>query len=297
VKTINLIGCGRVGKVLARLWHTQGSLLIQDVLTTSLASAQSAVAFIGAGHAVARLQDMRWADFWLIAVPDRSIADVANVLAQTWPSSQAARQIRSQDTPQATTSTGAITAFHASGALTAAELSPLEALGWQIASAHCILSFANPDTALQQINGTPCALQGHSQALDTLRSLFATIGLKPFVLAAEHKMLYHAAAVFATNFLPVLQHTAEQLWHETGMPAEQIAHLRQSLLTNSVDNLLTLGPQGALTGPASRGDSDLVQRQAQAVGEWSEPTGRAYVALSEMVTRLAAQLKPMAKRA
>ncbi|MFZ3221200.1 MAG: hypothetical protein WA174_14275, partial [Rhodoferax sp.] len=53
--TLNLIGAGRVGQTLARLWQLQGSFAVQDVLTTSLPSAQSAVDCIGAGRAVEQL--------------------------------------------------------------------------------------------------------------------------------------------------------------------------------------------------------------------------------------------------
>ena len=280
MKTINLIGCGRVGKVLAQRWHALHTLQIQDVMTTSLPSAQAAVQWIGAGHAVAHLQAMRSADLWLIAVPDRNIADIAASLAETWNHHQAAAQ-------NSVAAAAPMSAFHCSGALASSELSPLSALGWQIASAHCILSFAKPELALQQINGTPCALEGDALILETLHRLYSAIGLKPFALTAEHKMLYHAAAVFATNFLPVLQNTAERLWQSAGMPAEHIAHLRASLLQNSVDNIVRLGPQAALTGPASRGDLELVQHQGQAVGEWDKAAGRAYLALSEMAKRLA----------
>ncbi len=267
--TLNLLGGGRVGKTLGRLWHTQGVLHVQDVLTTSLASAQAAVDFIGAGRAVASLEDMCPADFWLIAVPDRQIAASAAELARTLGGQAAA------------------TAFHASGALAAAELAPLQSLGWKVASAHCILSFATPATAVQQFAGTACALEGQAAALAALEPLFQRIGARCFTLPSADKLRYHAAAVFATNFLPVLQATAEALWRDSGVPPELLPQLRATLLRKAVDNLLALGPAGALTGPAARGDTALVQRQGQAVAAWDAQAGAAYAALSELAARLA----------
>ena len=108
-----------------------------------------------------------------------------------------------------------------------------------------------------------------------------------FRLPSEQKLLYHAAAVFGTNFLPVLQAAAEALWQHSGMPPELLPQLRATLLRNAVDNLLVLGPAGALTGPAARGDTALVQRQGQAVGQWDASAGTAYAALSELAGRLA----------
>ena len=265
--TLNLIGAGRVGRTLGRLWHTQQVLQIQDVLTTAPERAQAAVHFIGAGRAVAGLDTMRPAQAWLLAVPDRQIAACAHALAQS-------------DHPPSL-------AFHASGALPAAELAPLQAAGWSIASAHVLLSFADPETVQQQLTGSPCALEGEAAAIDLLRPWFEAVGARCFALSAEHKLLYHAGAVWATNFLPVLQAQAEALWQSSGMPAELLPDVRARLLHNAVHNLLALGPAQALTGPAARGDTALVQRQAAALTAMDADTGAAYQALSALAARLA----------
>ncbi len=52
MKTLSILECRRVGKPLAKLWHTQGCYAIQNIQTRSHASPQRAVAFIGAGTAV-----------------------------------------------------------------------------------------------------------------------------------------------------------------------------------------------------------------------------------------------------
>ena len=267
--TLNLVGCGRVGKTLAHLWHARQVVQIQDVLTTSLASAAQATAFIGGGHAVQKLSQMRPADLWMVAVPDRQIAATAAEMAQ------------------ALAGLAPATAFHCSGALDSSALAPLREHGWQAASAHCILSFASPASAVRQFEGTPCGIEGDAGATARLQPVFAAIGARCFPVEADKKVLYHAAAVFATNFLPVLQSVAEDLWRDSGVPPELLPQLRASLLRNAVDNLLALGPAGALTGPAARGDTELVNRQAQAVADWNATAGNAYRALSELASRLA----------
>ena len=269
--TLNLVGAGRVGQTLAHLWHAQGVFVIQDVRTTSLSSAQAACAVIGAGHAVQSLSAMRAADIWMLAVPDALLADCGVALAAAGASSDSTAPI----------------VFHCSGAQTASVLAPLAALGWRVASAHCLLSFASVSAALQQFPGTPCALEGEAAACAELRPAFTTIGGRCFDIASADKLLYHAAAVFATNFLPVLQATAEDLWRATGMPADLIPHLRASLLRNAVANITTLGPQAALTGPSARGDTAAIARQGVAVSAWDAQTGAAYEALSTLALRLA----------
>jgi predicted short-subunit dehydrogenase-like oxidoreductase (DUF2520 family) len=270
LKTLNILGCGRVGRSLGYLWRAQGVFAIQDVLTTSAESANEAAEFIGAGRPVQNLDDMRPADVWMIAVPDGQIGTVAAQLAQH------PGKVKPSDI-----------VFHCSGALASDVLLPLRAQGCQLASAHCILSFSSSVTAVTQFVGTPCALEGDKLATHNLHAVFTAIGAQPFALAAEHKVLYHAAAVFATNFLPVLQVVAADLWRSTGMPQDMIAPLSASLLRNAVQNITSQGAAKALTGPAARGDTAVVALQAQAVAGWQPDAGQAYQALSRLAAQIA----------
>ncbi len=275
MKTLNLVGAGRVGQTLARLWQQQATFAVQDVLTTTPASAQAACAAIGAGRPVADVRAMRPADVWMLAVPDAQLPQVAQTLAAAL----------------AASSSGPSVAFHCSGALGSTQLAPLAALGWQPASAHCILSFASVEAAVAQFPGTACALEGSPQACGLLHAAFTAIGARCFGVAAEHKLLYHAAAVFATNFLPVLQSVAEDAWRAAGVPAELIPDVRAKLLAHAVHNITTLGPAAALTGPAARGDTAAIARQSLAVQAWDAQAGAAYDALSVLALRLAGQSK------
>ena len=271
--TLNLIGGGRVGQTLTRLWTHQKAFALQDVLTTALPSAQSAIDFIGAGRAVDQLAAMRHADVWMLAVPDAHIAMVAQQLADQFKGAPLAM------------------AFHCSGAQASTVLEPLAGLGWRVASAHCILSFASIPDAVAQFPGTACALEGDASACATVGAAFTAIGAQCFGLRSEDKVLYHAAAVFATNFLPVLQGLAEDAWRATGVPMALLPHLRASLLSNAVANITRLGPAGALTGPAARGDVAAIARQAQVVADWDPQAGAAYEALSALALRMAAATK------
>lgn len=297
--TLNLIGAGRVGQTLARLWTQDGMFAVQDVLTTSLNSAQAACDFIGAGTPAQSLDTMRSADVWLIATTDAHIAASAAALAAhaaQAPDLPTALRTHQGGLANAAPATPQVapppspTAFHCSGALGADQLAPLAALGWHTASVHPILSFATAEAACAQFVGTPCALEGDPAARALLQDAFTAIGAQCFEVRSQDKLLYHAAAVFATNFLPVLQSVAEDAWRATGVPEALLPHLRASLLHNAVANITRLGPQGALTGPAARGDIAAIARQATAVGAWDEKAGDAYQALSALALRLAGHL-------
>lgn len=266
--TLNLIGAGRVGQTLAHLWHQHGHFRIQDVLTRTQASAEAACASIGAGQPVADLRQLRAADVWMVAVPDAAVRTVAEQLA-------------------ATCKPAASTVFHCSGALGASELSALQPHGWHSASAHCLLSFTSASNAIPQFPGTPCALEGERAAIALLQPAFSAIGARCFEVAAQNKLLYHAGAVFATNFLPVLQAVAEAAWRDSGVPPDLLPGLRAALLHNAVANITRLGPAAALTGPAARGDLNALARQGAAVTAWDPAAGAAYRALSDLALRLA----------
>ena len=293
--TLNLIGAGRVGQTLARLWTQAGVFAVQDVLTTSMASAQVACDFIGAGTPAQSADTMRPADVWLIATTDAQIAASAASLAAQMGHARAGNkesglvpsETNTPSDPGAEGLRRPPTTFHCSGALPASVLAPLGALGWQVASAHPILSFANAQAACAQFVGTPCALEGDAAARTLLQAAFTAIGAQ-----CQDKLLYHAAAVFATNFLPVLQSVAEAAWRASGVPEALLPHLRASLLHNAVANITRLGPQGALTGPVARGDTAAIARQAAAVSAWDEKSGTAYVALSDLALRLAGHTPP-----
>lgn len=269
--TLQLIGAGRVGKTLARLWHHSGVFRLQGIATRSLASAQAAQAWLGAGQAVPHLQTLGAADIWMLAVPDAAIAATAQALAA---------HAQAQALPPATV-------FHCAGASGSELLEPLSSLGWHCASAHCILSFAEVDSAWQQFPGTACALEGDAHACALLESTFTAIGAQCFGVRAQDKLLYHAAAVFATNFIPVLQQLAESAWRDAGVPPALLPGLRERLLGNAVANVLRLGPQAALTGPAARGDHAHLARQSERLQQWNPDAAAAYDALSALALKMA----------
>jgi predicted short-subunit dehydrogenase-like oxidoreductase (DUF2520 family) len=284
LKTLNIIGAGRVGRSLAYLWHKQGVFVVQDVLTRSQASADEAVQFIGAGKAVVQLSDMRNADVWMLAVPDGQIAAAAAELTQ-FPQFKV-KNGTNIEVAGVFVAYSAIV-FHCSGALSSVQLQALQSNKSHIASAHCILSFSAPSSAITQFAGTPCAMDGDDFAKQTLQPAFEAIGAICFDIDAKDKILYHAAAVFATNFLPVLQVVAADLWRTSGMPEAMIAPLNASLLQKAVQNIAVQGAVEALTGPAARGDVELVALQGAAVTDWSEQAGKAYAALSQLAAQIA----------
>ena len=269
LKSLNVIGCGRVGTTLAALLHRHGACEVQDLYSTKLETALETAQFVGAGTAAARISDMRPADVWMLSVPDSQVASVAGALSE---------QALSYARPS--------TAFHCSGFLPASTLKPLQALGWQTASVHPVFNFADPERCVSQFKGTPCGLEGDEKAISLLRGLLTAIGGDCFSVQTGSKPLYHAAAVFSSNFMAVLQAIAQEGWRAAGVPEALIPRIHESLLRGSVENLLAMGPAKAITGPAARGDTAVVAIQGALVSQWHPEAGEIYREMSVLARRL-----------
>lgn len=274
---VNFVGCGRVGRVLGYLLARQQLVRVQDVHTQSLRSAQEAVATMGAGRAQPDLALMRPAELWFFAVVDGQIAAMAQAVADSQ-TAQATRQVL----------TPAPIALHFSGALSSQELASLARVGWLTASCHPILSFARFDVALAQFAGSACALEGDAHATKLVGEWMHAVGAQCFAIEANNKLLYHAAAVFSSNFLPVLQDTAQQLWIRSGVPPDVLAKVWPKMLDDVTQNVMSMGPAAALTGPAARGDTTLIAQQQLALEDWNVDAAQAYAALSRLAMEMAA---------
>jgi predicted short-subunit dehydrogenase-like oxidoreductase (DUF2520 family) len=110
-------------------------------------------------------------------------------------------------------------------------------------------------------------------------------GGRPFRIADDLKPLYHAAAVFASNYLVTVTAIAEELEREAGLddPLGALAPLQQATLSN----VERVGPAAALTGPAVRGDAVTVRRNLEALAKHAPDAVSSYVALADLALALA----------
>ncbi|NHZ42190.1 Rossmann-like and DUF2520 domain-containing protein ['Massilia aquatica' Holochova et al. 2020] len=267
-RTLNLIGAGHVGRVLGRLFAATGAFAVQDVLTRSQAGAQDAVGFVKAGRAVPSMDRMRSADVWMLAVGDDQIGPVCAQLARCQPLQ------------------GAIV-FHCSGARSAAELAPATQAGALAASVHPIRSFADPAQVARHFGGTFCGIEGDCAALAVLTPALEAIGAQPVPIDAQAKTVYHAASVFASNYLVTVLDAALRAYQAAGVPEPVARALAQPLASESMANVFRLGAAAALSGPIARGDMDTVARQQAALAAWDGPTGALYAALVAATADLA----------
>ncbi|MBI1965041.1 MAG: DUF2520 domain-containing protein [Betaproteobacteria bacterium] len=269
MKTLNIIGSGRVGRACGRLWVEKKVFEIQDVLTRSRESAGVAVKFIGAGHAVGHLSEMRPADIWMIATRDDAIVPSCVTLA-------ASGKVVPDDI-----------VFHVSGATPSGDLQPARRSGALIASVHPIKTFTDAEQASRTFAGTYCAAEGDREALRVLRPAFEKVGAKVFEIKPELKAVYHAGGVFACNYLAALIEAAMRAHEKAGIPRAASLKALEPMVRETVDAIFEKGPARALTGPVSRGDVATIKRQLAQVAEWDPGMAELYRGLGMLAVALA----------
>lgn len=267
--TLNIIGPGRVGRTLGALLQQAGLCAVQDVLSAEVATADSAVAFIGAGRAVRVLREMRPARLWLLTPPDMAIASVATALA-------ASGHLRKGDV-----------VFHCSGSQPSSLLVPLAAGGALLASVHPLKSFADPAAAVTSFKGTYCAAEGDAAALAVLTPLFEQLGARVTVIDPAGKTLYHAASVLVCNDLTALMEAGLRAYERAGIERNTAQKMMEPLVRETLDNVFALGTVRALTGPVARGDADVLARQIAALNTLDPRIAGVYRALNQIALDLA----------
>ena len=269
MRTLNIIGSGRVGRACGRMWAQRKVFEIQDVLTRSRASAGEAVKFIGAGNAVGHLGEMRPADVWMIATRDDAIVPSCVTLA-------ASGKITPDDI-----------VFHVSGATPSSDLKPVKDRGAYIASVHPIKTFTDAEQAVQTFPGTFCSAEGDAEALKALKPAFEKIGARAFDITAALKPVYHSGGVFACNYLVALIEVALRAHEKAGIPRSASLGALEPMVRETVDAIFDKGPARALTGPISRGDVATVRRQHAMVRDWNPDIGDLYRGLGLVAVALA----------
>jgi predicted short-subunit dehydrogenase-like oxidoreductase (DUF2520 family) len=140
---------------------------------------------------------------------------------------------------------------HVSGATPLAALAPHE----RRLSVHPLQTFTRA-RGPEQLDGAWAAVTAESVAARATGSWLAeTLGLRPFELDDAARTLYHAGAVFASNYLVTLQRAATQLFERAGAPPEALEPLMRRTIENGFE----------LTGPIARGDWETVEAHRAAI--------------------------------
>lgn len=226
IESVHVVGSGRAGRALA------GRLEAAGLRVTS-------------GREVGGSPDLV-----LLAVPDASIADMANAIpVGPW-------------------------VAHVSGATSITALAPHR-------RRFCLhpLQTLTTDRGPEQLDGAWAALTFETDDAGRVAyELADRLDLHPFEVADADKALYHAGASVASNFLVTLYRIAAELFVESGAPPQALVPLMRRVIENGFQ----------LTGPIARGDWATVDAHLSAIRDRAPEVEPLYHALAE-ATRSSAE--------
>lgn len=177
---------------------------------------------------------------------------------------------------------------HLSGASGLDVLAPVRAAGARPLAIHPLQTFPDVASALDRLPGCAMAVTADdAEGYAVGERIADDVGARPFRLEEAERPLYHAAAVFASNYLIVCAGIAEELFREAGVPDPRAAMM--SLQRTSLENVERLGAAQALTGPAVRGDAATIDRNLTALREAAPQTVASYVELCRNALELGAR--------
>lgn len=245
---VNIIGAGHLGKTIGHLLVKYQVAKVQAICNRSEISSINAINFIGEGKYCPIISELPSADITFITTPDDLISITCEELSKN-------HFIKK----------GSLI-LHCSGSITSDALISVKERGCYIASVHPMRSFAKPELSIEQYNGTYCAIEGDIEALPGIYSLFNSIGSITYEIDKIRKSSYHAAGVFASNYLVTLAQQALSCMQEAGVENKMAMQVITNIMSGTVSNLeKTLSPEQSLTGPIKRGDISTIIKHVESL--------------------------------
>ncbi len=184
----------------------------------------------------------------LLAVPDGVIGEVAGTLAALGNPGE-----------------GCV-ALHHSGAQTAEILAELAERGYATGSLHPLQTVADARHGVERLRGAYFSFEGDERARAAAIEIVEASAGRMLDLRSADKVRYHAACVFASNYVVACAGAATQLLADAASISEEEAlQALMPLWRGAVANLDEAGLPRALTGPVVRGDLVTVRRHLGAL--------------------------------
>ncbi|MSQ42011.1 MAG: DUF2520 domain-containing protein [Dehalococcoidia bacterium] len=257
---IGIIGAGRLGASLAAAIAARGYRLTA-IASRSEVSARALAAQLGDGALVLNARALVAAcELVFLTVPDGELEGLASSLP--W---RAGRAV-----------------VHCSGALGLDVLAPAVARGAVAGCLHPLQTFPTRSGDATRFHGITCGVEAPEPLGARLEAIARALGAEPVRLEGVDRALYHAAAVFASNYVVALAAAAARGWALAGLPPDRARVALATLTANAARDVGERELRDALTGPIARGDVGTVARHLDALAR--EP------GLRELYRRLGREL-------
>lgn len=239
IMNIGFIGAGRVGCSMGK-YFVEGGYSVAGYADCDADAAVDAAAFTHTKYYAKTEELVHDSDMIFVTVSDDVIGDLWNQIKNM----PIAKKI----------------ICHTSGSVASTIFSGISLTGAYGYSVHPLYAVHSKRTSYRELSHAVFTIEGDKEKLPVIRELFESLGNHVEVIRADVKPKYHAAAVFASNYVTALAGISAKLLKECGFSDKAAEQAYLPLMRGNVENIAQAGISGALTGPIDRNDATTVQR-------------------------------------
>ncbi|MDR2771511.1 MAG: DUF2520 domain-containing protein [Clostridiales Family XIII bacterium] len=178
---------------------------------------------------------------------------------------------------------------HCSGALSSLVFDGVSRLGAAGLSVHPLAAINSRWDSHRYMHAVSFTVEGEETAAAHMKSFLRSMGNPAETIDADKKDVYHAGAVFLSNFVVALVHMGAELLLSCVPDRAFAESASRQLFFTGAENIRAHGAVAALTGPVERGDTETVRKHLRCL---DEPAHSLYVLLSRELLQVAKAKNP-----
>ncbi len=268
--TIGFIGAGKVGCSLGKYLSNKNNndIIVTGYYSKSLKSAELAANFTET-KAYSNIKDiLKDSDTLFVTVPDGAIAQVWDYMRNL--------DIKNKNI------------CHCSGSISSTAFFNAQKCGAYTYSIHPLYAINDKYKSWQSLDKAFFAIEGSALHRQQFIDIFKRCGNRVIALDTEKKILYHAAAVMASNLSTALLATSADMLESCGFTSDEAIEALLPLFVGNAANIAHFGIVNALTGPIERNDVSTVKNHLQALQNEANPDWQnLYLLLSQRLIKIA----------
>ena len=241
---VGFIGAGRVGTTLGKYFHDHDTL-VAGYYSRSMESAKESAIFTDTACYSSIAELSYDCNMLFITVPDGLIEAVWDEVSKYDISGKCI--------------------CHCSGAMSSSVFNDITGHGAFGYSVHPLCAVSSKENSYKNFSDVFFAVEGSDKYRESIISWLRAMGNPVSHIASDRKVLYHAAAVFASNLGTALYNMASGILAECGIEADMATRALSGLYLGNCMNVVDNCPVMALTGPVDRNDITTVNKHIEAL--------------------------------
>ena len=241
---VGFIGAGRVGTTLGKYFHDHDTL-VAGYYSRSMESAKESAIFTDTACYSSIAELTYDCNMLFITVPDGLIEAVWDEVSKYDISGKCI--------------------CHCSGAMSSSVFNNITGHGAFGYSVHPLCAVSSKENSYKNFSDVFFAVEGSDEYRDKIIDWLRDMGNPVSGIASDKKVMYHAAAVFASNLGVALYNMAAGILADCGIEADTATKALSGLYLGNCQNIVKQGAVKALTGPVDRNDITTINKHIEAL--------------------------------